>query len=138
MDAGDAGSDQPGNLPTEFVWTVVPGLVPQTMVTESAVSMVPAVVDGSQYLPLPEDAAINAVREISANAGEVVVMSAEDSAKAEQTDSVLSQWDEQLWWESQPKAEKPAESDQKISKAGLLGVLFAMAPRSIRRRKNEE
>jgi hypothetical protein len=138
VDAGDAGSDQLGNEPTEFVWTVVPGLVPQTMVTESAVSMVPAVVDGSQYLPLPEDAAMNAVREVSANAGEVVVISAEDSATAKQTDSVLSQWDEQLWWESQPKAEKPPESAQKISKAGLLGALFAMAPRSIRRRKNEE
>ena len=124
--------------PTEFVWTVVPGLIPQTMVTESAVSMVPAIVGGSQYLPLPEDATSNAVHKVSSNDQGVNIVSTEDSVAAEQTDSVLSQWDEQLWWESQPKAEKPVESDQKNSTAGFLGVLFAMAPRSIRRRKNDE
>ena len=138
VDAGDAGLDELQNEPTEFVWTVVPGLIPQTMVTESAVSMVPAIVDGSQYLPLPEEATSDAVSEVSPNDGEVMVINAEDSVAAEQTDSVLSQWDEQLWWESQPKARKPAESDQKISAAGFLGALFAMAPRSIRRRKNDE
>ncbi len=138
VDAGEAGSDQLQNGPTEFVWTVVPGLIPQTMVTESAVSMIPAIVDGSQYLPLTDAATSIAVSEITSNDADVVVINAEDSIVTADTDSVLSQWDEQLWWEAQPKAEKPAESNQKISTAGFLGALFAMAPRSIRRRKNDE
>lgn len=137
VDAGDAGSEQLQNEPTEFVWTVLPGFVPQSIVTESAVSMVPAIVDGSQYLPLPAEEILT-VSPASPVNGEVEVVSAEDSVAVEQTDSVLSKWDEQLWWESQPQAEKSAVSDQKVSAAGFLGALFAMAPRSIRRRKNEE
>ena len=137
VDAGDAGSEQLQNEPTEFVWTVVPGFVPQSIVTESAVSMVPAIVEGSQYLPLPaeENPAVSSVSPVN---GEVEVISAADAVAVEQTDSVLSKWDEQLWWESQPQAEKPAVSDQRVSAAGFLGALFAMAPRSIRRRKSEE
>jgi len=123
----------------EFVWTVVPGFVPQTLVTESAISMVPAVVDGSQYLPLAAevlnpnaDVALFEV-ENAANA----VPTTEDTAATAQTDSVLSKWDEQTWWESQPVAEKPAEVERKSSTAGFLGALFALAPRSLRRRKDE-
>ena len=125
--------------PTEFVWTVVPGLVPQALVTESAISMVSAVIDGSPYLPLPEEVvnrnsdATMTVIDSAANA----VPTAEDSAATDQTDSVLSKWDEQVWWESQPVAEKPADAEQKNSAAGFLGALFALAPRSLRRRKDE-
>ncbi|MEJ7591909.1 MAG: GEVED domain-containing protein [Planctomycetaceae bacterium] len=124
---------------TEFVWTVVPGFVPQTLVTESAISMVPAVVDGSQYLPLPAEV-LNPNSDVplfevesAANA----VPTAEDTAATDQTDSVLSKWDEQTWWESQPAAEKPAEAERKSSTAAFLGALFALAPRSLRRRKDE-
>ena len=137
VDAGDVDSEQLQHEPTEFVWTVVPGLVPQSIVTESAVSMVPAIIDGSQYLPLPEEENVTVMPASPFN-GEAEVVSAEDSVAVEQTDSVLSKWDEHLWWESQPQAEKPAVSDQKVSAAGFLGALFAMAPRSIRRRKSEE
>ncbi len=139
VDAGDAGSDQLQNEPTEFVWTVVPGLVPQTLVTESAISMVPAVVDGSQYLPLAAEVrnpnADVALFEVE-NAANAVPTTA-GTAATDQTDSVLSKWDEQTWWESQPVAEKPAEVELKSSTAGFLGALFALAPRSLRRRKDE-
>ena len=125
--------------PTEFVWTVVPGLVPQALVTESPISMVPAVVDGSQYLPLPEEVvnrSSDATMPVIDSAAHAVPI-AEDSAATDQTDSVLSKWDEQVWWESQPVAEKPADVEQKNSAAGFLGALFALAPRSLRRRKDE-
>ncbi|RLT08263.1 MAG: hypothetical protein DWI22_08265, partial [Planctomycetota bacterium] len=123
----------------EFVWTVVPGLVPQALVTESAISMVPAVIDGSQYLPLAE-AKANVVLDLpmlviegAANAVPFV----EDAVATEQKDSVLSKWDEQAWWEGQPIAQKPAEVAPKNSAAGFLGALLALAPRSFRRRKDE-
>ena len=60
-----------------------------------------------------------------------------DGAATDHTDAVLSKWDEQLWWESQPVAEKPVEVEQKYSAAMFLGALFALAPRSLRRRKDE-
>ena len=122
---------------TEFVWTVVPGLVPQALVTESAISMVPAVIDGSQYVPLPEEV-VNPDSEIPVDASDNSanpVPSVEDVAVTDQTDSVLSKWDEQVWWESQPVAEQTAAVEQKNSAAGFLGALFALAPRSLRRRK---
>ena len=124
---------------TEFVWTVVPGLVPQTLVTESAISMVPAVIDGSQYLPLPEEAAKldSDVPMLAIDSAANAVSFVEDSAATDHTDAVLSKWDEQLWWESQPVAEKPVEVEQKNSAAMFLGALFALAPRSLRRRKDE-
>ena len=122
---------------TEFVWTVVPGFVPQTMVTESAISMIPAVVDGSQYLPVPEEVAADEpdVRVLPVSEPALVVPSADELASEEQTDSILSGWDEHVWWETQPKQERPVE--QKAATAGFLGALFALAPRSVKRRKDE-
>lgn len=140
VDAGNPATDELFVDPTEFVWTAVPGLVPQSMVTESAVSMLPAVVDGSQWLPLPEEmpvAEVN-VSELLADNAAGIVLSVDDATITEQTDSVLSKWDEHTWWESQPVTEKSDGTDQKTLSAGFLGALFALAPRSIRRRRNEE
>jgi hypothetical protein len=140
VDAGNPSADQLFLDPTEFVWTAVPGLVPQSFVTESAVSMLPAVVDGSQWLPLPEEIPVAEaeVSELLTDSTAGMVLSVDDATIAEQTDSVLSKWDEQTWWESQPVTQKSVETEQKSFSAGFLGALFALAPRSIRRRKNDE
>ena len=139
VDATTPAPDQSLPDATEFVWTVVPGLVPQSMVTESAISMVPAVVDGSQYLPLPEELATREteVRVMRLDSAANAVPSVEGLAVAEQVDSVLSQWNEHAWWESKSVSENPAARELKATPAGFLGALFALAPRSLRRRKDE-
>lgn len=125
----------------EFVWTVVPGLVPQTIVTESAVSMLPAVVDGSQYIPVAEETLaaepeVRVLPVLALDAPEAVPVM-DDLVAEDQTDSILSNWDEHAWWESQPQDEKPVESSKRAASAGILGALFALAPRSLKRRKDE-
>ena len=61
-----------------------------------------------------------------------------------QTDEVLSQWDEQKWWDAVPApvvaADVVAAEPQPVTSAssGILGALLALAPRSLRRRKKDE
>ena len=62
---------------------------------------------------------------------------AENTDTTAQTDSILSQWQEHAWWESQPETAKPGDVRQEISATGLLGALLALTPRSLRRRKHE-
>jgi len=124
---------------TEFVWTVVPGLVPQSMISESAISMIPAVVDGSQYVQVPEEqsAAEPDVRPLPVPEAALVASSADALVSEEHTDSILSGWDANAWWETQPQQEKQAETQQRSASVGFLGALFALAPRSLKRRKDE-
>jgi hypothetical protein len=137
VDAGDLQSEGGLSSGMDFVWTVIPGMIPQSMVTESAVSMIPAIVDGSQYLPVPEEVLVTEteISELPMDGVQEVINPADGSVE---TDSVLSAWDQQVWWESQPVANETSETKVKPLTAGFLGALFALAPRSIRRRKNEE
>ena len=138
----DVGNPERQPLPdaTEFVWTIVPGLVPQSMVTESTISMLPATIDGSQYLPLPE-ATPNAkpeVRGLPLEGAASSVPTLEEADTTAQTDSILAQWQEHAWWEAQRGTAKTENVQQKTSAAGFLGALFALTPRSLRRRKDKE
>jgi hypothetical protein len=139
VDAGNSEQQPLFSGTTEFVWTIVPGLVPQSMVTESTISMLPALIDGSQYLPMPEEL-LNAkteVRVLPLESAANTAATIEGEVTTAQTDSILSQWQEHAWWESKPETAIPDKVSQKTSAAGFLGALFALAPRSLRRRKDE-
>ncbi len=123
----------------EFVWTIVPGLVPQSVVSESTISMLSPPSDGPRSLPLTEEIS-NAkpeVRVLPIESAANAVSTAENTDTTAQTDSILSQWQEHAWWESLPEIAKPGDVRQKVSAAGLFGALLALAPRSLRRRKDE-
>ena len=59
---------------------------------------------------------------------------------APQTDEVLSQWDQQKWWDSAATGVAPAEKAETPVSAsvGFLGALLALAPRSLRRRRKDQ
>ncbi len=137
VDAADLSPALPDA--TEFVWTVVPGLVPKSMVSESAISMIPAIVNGSQYTPVPEQDSAGEpdVRMLPVPEAALIAPSADELVSEEQTDSILSGWDENTWWETQPQQQKQAEKQQSSAAVGFLGALFALAPRSLKRRKDE-
>ena len=113
------------------------------MVTESAVSMLPAVVSGSKYIAdfVPDEAP---VQPLVAPVAPVADAAAADmlNETAPQTDEVLSQWDEQTWWDAavptQTVPDVIATPDRQSASIGLLGAILALAPRSLRRRRKDE
>ena len=55
-----------------------------------------------------------------------------------ETDSVLAEWDQQIWWDHSSKTSEETSSENEAHSAGVLGALFAMAPRSMRKRRKPE
>ena len=146
-DTSDAGSSV--EL-TDFVLTTAPENLLETS-TESTISMLPSMVSGSAYQPVVRDVFAKAemqpvVKTIEADVNAALpVVDAEAGA---QSDEILANWDEQLWWDQAQQApavqpvvaEKTSESPTTSSApaAGFFGALFALAPRSLRRRRNKD
>ena len=55
-----------------------------------------------------------------------------------ETDSVLAEWDQQIWWYHSSNTSEETSSENEAHSAGVLGALFAMAPRSMRKRRKPE
>ena len=97
------------------------------------------------------DAGLQLVGEAPMPAEGSAVMSEQS---APQTDEVLSQWDEQKWWDSAQNAAPAApvatpapvatvapveeNTEQVSASAGILGAILALAPRSLRRRRRDD
>jgi hypothetical protein len=122
--------------------------------SENTVSMLPAMVSGSRYR-LPATAVVEAEQQTEAatvavaedmTVAEAVAAETGTEAPSADTDEVLSRWDEQKWWDSaanhavNPADPAPAASASPTASAsaGLLGALFALTPRSLRRNRKDE
>jgi hypothetical protein len=119
--------------------------------SESTISMLPSFISGSAHrmFVVAEqnvDAGLQLVGEAPTSAEGSAVMSEQS---APQTDEVLSQWDEQKWWDSAQNAAPAApvatlvapveeKKEQVSASAGILGAILALAPRSLRRRRRDD
>lgn len=141
----DASESQSQKMPGQYTMVSFPVNI-DDVVSESTISMLPAFVSGSR-------SPVVVVSEQSVDSS--VHLKASGPAQAEnalevapesvpQTDEVLSQWDEQKWWDAVPA---PVAVDDVAStetapvtsaSSGILGALLALAPRSLRRRKKDE
>jgi hypothetical protein len=105
VDASDADSGSSVGL-TDFVLTTAPENLLETS-TESSISMLPSVVSGSVYQPVVRDVFAQAEMQAVVKAidsAESVVKTVDDGKAAAQSDEVLSNWDEQLWWDQAQQA----------------------------------
>ena len=141
----DASESQPQRRPDQYTMTLFPVNM-EEVVSESTISMLPAFISGSQQpvLVVSEqtvDSSVQLKGSVPAQAENAVEVAPEN---VPQTDEVLSQWDEQKWWDAVPAAVVAADvvaaEPQPVTSAssGILGALLALAPRSLRRRKKDE
>ncbi|MFN9718122.1 MAG: GEVED domain-containing protein, partial [Planctomycetota bacterium] len=149
-DASDSTS-----VPTvsEFVLTTMPLSLLESS-TESAISMLPAVISGSEYQAVVSDvfqpAEMKPVVQPVPSAEPVGIMETE---LADQADEILSSWDQQLWWDASENeqsaviAAEPAAAIRSVTDGtsktrsgtvGFFGALLALAPKSLRRRRAKE
>lgn len=152
----DAEQSAPALVEQSWILTSVPSLF-SDVTTDAAVSMLPAVVSGTQIVrELPE---VDVVRESEQSVDEIKV--ADDSESSvqvvlPQTDEVLSSWDQQIWWDENESTTTPmrqvpvtqvpvkqvaverSEERDATSSAGFFAALLALTPRVFRRRREEQ
>ncbi len=125
------------------------GIGDSEMTSQSTISMLPSVVFGSaQSLNFIAEQTVDSEITVEAGASsmtEPVAVVSEETAP--QTDEILSQWDEQKWWDAETvvpavdaatSIEQGAPNEQNNASVGFLGALLALAPRSLRRRRKED
>jgi hypothetical protein len=108
--------------------------------------MLPSFVSGSQQpVLLIAEQTVDSSLELKASAQVTTDSPVEVAPESvPQTDEVLSQWDEQKWWDAVPvpavASDVTTPEPQPVASAssGILGALLALAPRSLRRRKKDE
>lgn len=141
----DASEIQSQKLPGQYTMTVLPENMVD-VVSESTISMLPSFVSGSQQPVLVvSEQTVDSSTELKASASVATEVTTEVTAEnVPQTDEILSQWDEQKWWDAVPAAAVVSEvtvaEPQPVTSAssGILGALLALTPRSLRRRKKDE
>ena len=141
----DASEIQSQKMPGQYTMTVLPENMVD-VVSESTISMLPSFVSGSQQPVLVvSEQTVDSHTELKASASVAAEVPAEMAAEnVPQTDEILSQWDEQKWWDTVPAAAVVTDVTVAESKpvtsasSGILGALLALAPRSLRRRKKDE
>ena len=114
--------------------------------SESTISMLPAFVSGSQQpVVVVTEQSVDGGVLLKASVPAQTVNAVEVAPEnVPQTDEILSQWDEQKWWDAVPAvavvSEVSVPEPQPVTSAsgGILGALLALAPRSLRRRKKDE
>jgi hypothetical protein len=141
----DASESQPQRRPDQYTMTLFPVNM-EEVVSESTISMLPAFISGSQQpvIVVSEqsvDSSVQLKGSIPVQTDNAVEVAPEN---VPQTDEILSQWDEQKWWDAAPVAVVTADvaksETQTVTSVsgGILGALLALAPRSLRRRKKDE
>ena len=141
----DASGTQSHNVSGSYTMTLFP-VNRDDLVSESTISMLPAFVSGSQQpvIVVSEqsvDSSVQLKASVPVQAENAVEVAPEN---VPQTDEILSQWDEQKWWDAAPVAVIAADvarsESQPVTSAssGILGALLALAPWSLRRRKKDE
>lgn len=141
----DASESQPQRRPDQYTMTLFPVNM-EEVVSESTISMLPAFISGSQQpvIVVSEqsvDSSVQLKGSIPVQTDNAVEVAPEN---VPQTDEILSQWDEQKWWDAAPVAVVAADVAKSETQTvnpvsgGILGALLALAPRSLRRRKKDE
>ena len=141
----DASDVQSQRLPNQYTMTMLPENMVD-MVSESTISMLPSFVSGSQQPVLVvSEQAVDGNTELKASSEVVSEVSVEVAPEnVPQTDEILSQWDEQKWWDAVPAVTSvsavtvPEPQPVTSASSGILGALLALAPRSLRRKKKDE
>jgi parallel beta-helix repeat protein len=141
----DASDVQSQRLPDQYTMTMLPENMVD-VVSESTISMLPSFVSGSQQPVLVvSEQTVDGNTELKASSEVVSEVSVEVAPEnVPQTDEILSQWDEQKWWDAIPAAASvsavtvPEPQPVTSASSGILGALLALAPRSLRRRKKDE
>jgi hypothetical protein len=141
----DASEVQSQKLPGQYTMVVLPENMVD-LVSESTISMLPSFVSGSQQpVLLIAEQTVDSSLELKASAQVTTDSPVEVAPESvPQTDEVLSQWDEQKWWDAVPvpavASDVTTPEPQPVASAssGILGALLALAPRSLRRRKKDE
>lgn len=141
----DASETQPQQLSGQYTLAMLPVNM-DDVVSETAISMLPAYVSGAQQpVMVVSEQTVDGNVQLKASAQDATENSVDVAPEnVPQTDEVLSQWDEQKWWDAEPTAVVSAEASvsepQAVTSAssGILGALLALAPRSLRRRKKDE
>ena len=141
----DASESQPQRRPDQYTMTLFPVNM-EEVVSESTISMLPAFISGSQQpvVVVSEqsvDSSVQLKGSVPVQTDNAVEVAPEN---VPQTDEILSQWDEQKWWDAAPVAVVTADVAKSETQTvnpvsgGILGALLALAPRSLRRRKKDE
>ena len=141
----DASGIQSQKVSGSYTMTLFP-VNRDALVSESTISMLPAFVSGSQQpvIVVSEqsvDSSVQLKASVPVQTENAVEVAPEN---VPQTDEILSQWDEQKWWDAVPVAVIAADvarsESQPVTSAssGILGALLALAPWSLRRRKKDE
>jgi hypothetical protein len=132
------GTDAEGPLTT---YAVIPAMLQWEGTTDGTVSMLPAEVHSSRQVRDERIAARLATAQPAVTAA--VTTPADkvaDAPLSEAADSVLSDWDQQVWWDQQPVA-TPAQSDEVgedgAAESGLMAALLALTPAALLRRRKE-
>lgn len=141
----DASEVQSQTLPGQYTMTLFPVNV-EDVVSESTISMLPAFVSGSQQpvVVVSEQTVDSSVQLKSSTPAETLSPVEIAPEVVPQTDEILSQWDEQKWWDAVPTAVVAAEAAAPetppvtSASSGILGALLALTPRSLRRRRKDE
>ena len=141
----DASETQSQKLPGQYTMASFPVNM-EDVVSESTISMLPAFVSGSQQpVVVVSEQSVDSSVQLKASAPAETANAVEVAPEnVPQTDEILSQWDEQKWWDAVPvpvvAADVVKSETQPLSSAssGILGALLALAPRSLRRRKKDE
>ncbi len=150
----DASEAAQSTQMSDFVLTTMP-LSSLESSSESAISMLPAVISGSEYQAVVSDAFQPSemkpvVQLLQPIEPEKIV----DADATQDADEILSNWDQQLWWD-ESETEMPAvapeapvasaqttttasTSDTRAGAVGFFGALLALAPKSLRRRREKE
>ena len=114
------------------------------MMSESAISMLPAFVSGSPLVSVVSPEQQTSLAESTESDLPVAAIASEIAATEivpDQTDDVLSQWGEQKWWDAiVPVAETPLslaveptveKAKSSVASAGFFGALLALAPKAL-------
>ena len=137
----DASDVQQAEFTATYTLTSLPVEL-SDMSTESTISMLPSFVSGSaKALIVISAQTVDAEVKLESTDPVAANVSGQISETvAPQTDEVLSQWDQQKWWDSAATVVAPAEKAETPVSAsvGFLGALLALAPRSLRRRRKDE
>ena len=141
----DASEAQSSKLPGQYTMAVFPENMVDA-VSESTISMLPSFVSGSQQpVIVVSEQTVDGETVLKGSASVVTETPVEITPEnVPQTDEILSQWDEQKWWDAVPApvvasvAVQQEPQPETSASSGILGALLALAPRSLRRRKKDE